>query len=1726
MGASLADRLEAIATEKKLSNVQVKRLLKDVLTNPVVVKAFKQYMSGELTLLEPETGAASTSTQKQAKFLGFDLSAFGPNSYFMDTWCRRRVTRSLTKKLKTEVAKKRQQELKSIPKDSVTSTLDMEFTDEDDEEEEVVEKVQSQSWPSDTLSTEETVNDFLSLNSTHPRQRDEDYQPTDEDITVIRRDILYDLEGVEAKSSSTEDEDDSLNESLVTVTSLDSPQRDYYLRSRKSDERCLAGLTPNILHMLDEDDPVAETTTERDAQHFADSFANATAAANNLTNETDDPEEEMYAMFIKSICSKSQQSGEDTSSTPRADNFAIASVSDNSSYEMTDPEDEIYAKFIKSIRQSAAVTQAHENLHDPMVNQRTVNKAFDTPNAVMLGQVRQGGLNDSKAVIDDDPDFDVMAELEDLRYDDFFDELRSDRAVRVSKTEAKELREDTADFLHNDREIFNFETPSNTAPSTANEVHHEEDEYIVSYPPLPPPPFESQTNDRLRRQLTMHLQLLCSTLLVCSHRVDLEASVCNAIRMSFTDFYSAFQDAKSNPLSYVTNLSELNDTFSSAYAFMLEFAGLSILPLPPRINSNSAFNPPLIPLPFTVLDFVLRSPIWAYPQLLPRGLASRPHTLSKKFFTDDEDCLLVLGLANIIEFAPHKFQLFLETLNCGEKIKAAKRSEKTDSRKSKVYSYIRKSLIPTKSTIQLQNRKNYIENDIRKDKFGVRRSSKSSFYLLLCDLTSGNFSDLESQRGLLRLCVTNFASRTISGSSLNQEVGGSVVAVQIGSTFSRPLCWKKLPPEYAQCCMVLHKQVVLGQTGTPQPTIEALLPKYLSAIKGMQHFFLEAMLTWWPTTEPVETIEQDNEEERCEVDRRFVKEECPERDAPVTSDRNPSIPRCSSPSTNTGLPSTVTAVPSTSHQQAVQVVVTNTVSPMLVPTVLQQPTTSALPMPLLNVVLCQMPLSTTHLQQRPVSDGFTSNVAAAQTIPPDSQPQTNNKGTPAREPAPKPYLKPVLAKPPVSKKNAEHSRQKISAKRAITLTRSTPKQPPSFLPQVGKTVSSFHIVLDRGLRGLALPACTSESSDTARLLRRCRRESPAWLPNIPKTITVADESDVRRARCLLDRIHMHLGHQVYTQVVLALREDPPFLECILHLLSPSRPLWEEFINLCLTHGQARSLQLYPIYAHLRRVGEIHSLLKASLPRATRLWARLRKLADSRESEELRIPATDEAPSLSDSLLRHPKKRRRRRRKRLSGEDEQEEKQKPAIDVYRTAWSLLETALKDRFTLLAQTAISLDPMQKPYSNFPQTFEVVDTLARKKISSVGVESSRINLLQNDSGSLPAPLPRLVEHPSFVETSQWETSTELSSNAPTIVKSKSANRCPCPCHIGKAVKTEIFQLQTPSPVGRSAAKADSLGMRHCIRCSLRVQQGILYVDECNFHLNHVKISWPDGFVPPSTSINTFSSNSLNNTALPSCLTTTSASAQQALQALGEYVESSTLSNTQTCEISVPDLAKRQVSVNFEELVLPQTWKVHDLPGSISESLAVEQDEEEEEEEIEEEADSQGGDDFLFDEPCENSPSFFQPPPIEIDDEACFNTEAFYQRNEETDDTEDEIGNEKKKVVVPIPSSVPRRQQCTLNTAEEVETEATWSMAEDRKLLEYFNGIENCTANHFRDLAAEWPQRSPQELAARFKYLMLVAYGEDCTIGDLTKSLEQDQSKDGGSEAREEDYMYTIRL
>ena len=332
----------------------------------------------------------------------------------------------------------------------------------------------------------------------------------------------------------------------------------------------------------------------------------------------------------------------------------------------------------------------------------------------------------------------------------------------------------------------------------------------------------------------MLVQLLCSTLACCVHRADLEESVCNVVREAFIDLHSAFRFAKSNPYTYVTGLSKLDDLFSSAFSFISEFAGFTFLPLSP-INSH----PPLLPLPFNLLDFISRSPIWAYPHLLPRGLAPRPHRYAKRPFTQDDDDLIVLGLANLIEFAPHRFNLFADSLQRHKKAGDSEESVNAMKR-SKVFAFITKTLLPTKSTAQLHNRKLYMEKAIRRDWLNVRSlTTKSSLCLLMVDLLSGQFEGVEAQRELLRACISSFVRRTFNGGLL------------CGSIFSRSDCWSLLPLEYASCCRTLQEQLEAGATGSPQPSESVLLPVFIENGPHNKEFFLNALLTWWPSNADV-----------------------------------------------------------------------------------------------------------------------------------------------------------------------------------------------------------------------------------------------------------------------------------------------------------------------------------------------------------------------------------------------------------------------------------------------------------------------------------------------------------------------------------------------------------------------------------------------------------------------------------------------------------------------------------------------------------------------------------------------------------------------------------------------------------------------------------------------------------------------------------------------------------
>ncbi|VDN45683.1 unnamed protein product, partial [Dibothriocephalus latus] len=74
---------------------------------------------------------------------------------------------------------------------------------------------------------------------------------------------------------------------------------------------------------------------------------------------------------------------------------------------------------------------------------------------------------------------------------------------------------------------------------------------------------------------------------------------------------------------------------------------------------------------------------------------------------------------------------------------------------------------------------------------------------------------------------------------------------------------------------------------------------------------------------------------------------------------------------------------------------------------------------------------------------------------------------------------------------------------------------------------------------------------------------------------------------------------------------------------------------------------------------------------------------------------------------------------------------------------------------------------------------------------------------------------------------------------------------------------------------------------------------------------------------------------------------------------------------------------------------------------------------------------------------------------------------------------------------------------------TGTPWSLAEDRRLLEYCRGAGSYSRVNLVLLASVWPERTLPEIVNRFKYLMRIALGEeDSQTHMLDSSTETEES------------------
>ncbi|CAH8641017.1 unnamed protein product [Heterobilharzia americana] len=638
---------------------------------------------------------------------------------------------------------------------------------------------------------------------------------------------------------------------------------------------------------------------------------------------------------------------------------------------------------------------------------------------------------------------------------------------------------------------------------------------------------------------------------------------------------------------------------------------------------------------------------------------------------------------------------------------------------------------------------------------------------------------------------------------------------------------------------------------------------------------------------------------------------------------------------------------------------------------------------------------------------------------------------------------------------------------------------------------------------------------------------------------VIDEMDVRRARSLLDRCRTYLTTSDYKRMMRNLSslnqaiQNPTSivgthdhsdktevlvsLSRVLNCLKKHVSLWEDFVCL-LTPSQARSLGLLSTYFNLAHIARVQRVLQDIVPRDRRFWRRLRNLADSCNIEVRHIPVkkkiymdqndtTLESSNISEQSL-NDCNQRISRENHTSRKLSTTEKNSGVIlnknqsksfrvrgmrlkggsmhDAFAKTWSVLESSWRNRPVLLSRIASLINTRHKPYAGFEQSFEETDVLARHSVGipipseelSQSISASNaddcIRPLKVKTGSPVSILPPQVL--SFLSEG-WEVCTELSSTVHSRNNSLGVTwarrQCPCRCHPVSSNKFSITTGQSGKP-----AKVDSLGLRHCISCSLRVHRGIVYIDACNLHLRHVKITWPPNFKPKARlpSNPSLIDSALNQNHRPTTIHHTPSNIPTRI-AVNELVKmharsysSNKLSNHCTL---LPDMAGRRVSIEYIPALKSTTSsnrKVTDFSNQ-DEGNA-----------------SKAVDGIQL--PCPPivpnrnrsssepldlgsiSSNVENPAIWTLDDEAaCFNTEAFASTSN-TNHENEFINNETDD----------------------------WTSEEDRQLLEFCKARGLYSSRMFKDLARIWepkpynysPQRNSAELEARFKYLMRITLRE----------------------------------
>ncbi|CAH8436884.1 unnamed protein product [Dicrocoelium dendriticum] len=598
LGASLADQLERLTVQRSLTARQVKKLLRAVLTNDDVVSAFRRYIN----LSEPETGELSISTKRKAKALGLLPASDGAqlDSAFEPRVITRSLARSIRRSLRDYLPAGA-----SGSGRKPSTILEMEFPNEDESDRNAVPCCES-------------------------ADHDEDYQPGPLDWYLLERDRALEgactnlsrsrLDSSVSHSSHTENSTQSISSVNMAVPDCPTGASDFCNQSSKWASAAVV------------------THTVQEASHSTGHLNWSDVQRTPLTAESD------YGAYLEEHEVDADKS---TPSTPLSRSVDESLNDQEDRIEDNEDDDDVYTEFLRSLFAPCENVQATPNTNDTPCKQSDYSNSShclvtaqqDSTPPPCAHSPNHPALNTESDADDDpnDPEFDVMAELDKVSREDFIDELRDDRAVRVSKMEAKSLHQDLRDLFSDEEEqsdggssamdrpsasavfamksqchrlLHTHRVPKSEPPDPANKLGHRDEQALggVSFLPTPDsrtPRCFSQINSpsltadeslQLQRQIGMHVQLLTTNFLCSYDFPHLHSTVTRPCACALKELASrrdAFDLMAQQRIGLDTSHASIRSCYWScsclddAVQLITEYAGLSILPRIPKSTRRS-----------------------------------------------------------------------------------------------------------------------------------------------------------------------------------------------------------------------------------------------------------------------------------------------------------------------------------------------------------------------------------------------------------------------------------------------------------------------------------------------------------------------------------------------------------------------------------------------------------------------------------------------------------------------------------------------------------------------------------------------------------------------------------------------------------------------------------------------------------------------------------------------------------------------------------------------------------------------------------------------------------------------------------------------------------------------------------------------------------------------------------------------------------------------------------